>query len=283
MRRSSPFLVVGLLLLFAAASASVHAGAEQGDVDAVSRAIAAGADLDARDADHYTALHLSAGMGHTAVVKLLLEAGASVGAVDENGETALHLASHLGHTDIARLLCDAGATVDAASASGYQPLHMAAEQGQTGVARLLIARGADVAAATKAGTTPLHWAAHHNRVEVAALLMSKGAPLDAQDANGETPASLAMSAAETPGGSGSDVLEVSLTCLEPALDPRAPPRSLAQAPHARRPSAPCLDRGSYSKAWLGTTRSESFGWLRAVSPAESNMYMLSTEQSCDAI
>ena len=69
---------------------------EAGDLAAVRRALAAGADVDALDQgpDGVTPLHLAAALGNVPVILALLEAGASVDAAsDYHRFTPLHYAA----------------------------------------------------------------------------------------------------------------------------------------------------------------------------------------------
>ncbi|MFA5106679.1 MAG: ankyrin repeat domain-containing protein, partial [Candidatus Micrarchaeia archaeon] len=60
-----------------------------GDLAGVKEALAAGADVNAKDRDGYTALMVASYWGHMDIVKLLIAAGADVNAKSETGYTAL--------------------------------------------------------------------------------------------------------------------------------------------------------------------------------------------------
>ena len=66
--------------------------AHRGQADAVSLALNAGADINAKDRQGATALVRAAAGGHTAVVELLLKSGADPTVPDAAGDTALILA-----------------------------------------------------------------------------------------------------------------------------------------------------------------------------------------------
>ncbi|MFA5135565.1 MAG: ankyrin repeat domain-containing protein [Patescibacteria group bacterium] len=84
------------------------AAAHWDDLAGVKEALAAGADVNAKDKCGKTALiEASSRWGHTEIVKALLAAGADVNAKDECGDTALIWASYLGYTETARLLRNA--------------------------------------------------------------------------------------------------------------------------------------------------------------------------------
>ncbi len=94
------------------------AAAWVGDADAVPAALAAGADVNARDNADRTALIWIAFDGHTAVVAQLLAAGADVNARDNNNSwtaliAATAAATHNGHTAIVAQLLAAGAEIPA--------------------------------------------------------------------------------------------------------------------------------------------------------------------------
>jgi ankyrin repeat protein len=68
-----------------------------------------GANVNAKDVDHWTPLHLAAENGHFELCRTLLENNADLNAQTSDGETPLHRTSVKGRVDIARLLLDRGA------------------------------------------------------------------------------------------------------------------------------------------------------------------------------
>ena len=85
-----------------------------GDIDAVHKLLAAGADVNSRDSEGSTLLMLAAHAGNQAMVSALLDAGAEVNASDERGWTALMKAAYnadldQGFADVVQVLIDAGA------------------------------------------------------------------------------------------------------------------------------------------------------------------------------
>jgi len=63
--------------------------AVRGDVRAIDILIQAGAEIDARNEDGYTALHHAVSQGHLPAVQRLVELGASLDAVTDDGFTPL--------------------------------------------------------------------------------------------------------------------------------------------------------------------------------------------------
>ena len=123
-------LVIGTAL--ARADGDLLQAADGGDVAAVRAALAAGADVEARDAIGATPLLVAAAANpNTSVLAALLDAGADVTAVDTYGWTALHRAAFL-QDDPRRLvlLLAAGAPPDAVDTTGRTPLMLAAERGR---------------------------------------------------------------------------------------------------------------------------------------------------------
>jgi hypothetical protein len=84
----------------------------------------------------------------------LLEAGASVNARTSDGWTALHFAT-CAAVAAASLLIEHGADVNARTADGQTALHFAADHENVAVAQLLVAFGADKTATDRSGRTPL--------------------------------------------------------------------------------------------------------------------------------
>lgn len=97
--------------------------AQAGDTQRVSRYLAEGLDVNARDVFGMTALHEAALAGQDEVVRLLLEKGADVHAVGAERCTALHDAAMGNHVNIARMLLERGGGCECAE---YQWLDLAA-------------------------------------------------------------------------------------------------------------------------------------------------------------
>ena len=108
----------------------IWTAASQGNLEAVSRFLAAGADVDATfiapgiPASGATPLHLAVLADQGEIAEFLIEKGANLDtqAQDEDGGTPLHWAAALGRVEMARRLIDAGADVHAKDNSGFTPL-----------------------------------------------------------------------------------------------------------------------------------------------------------------
>lgn len=183
-----------------------------GDIAAVRRLLAAGADVSL--ANHYgaTAMGLAAEVGHTEILKLLLEAGADADSPDPDGQTALLAVARTGNVEAARLLLEFGATVDARESWGGQTALMwAAARRHPEMIAFLISQGADVNARGTArdyqrhvtaegrpknldsgGFTPLLYAARENCVACVGVLLALGADIDLPDPDGVSPLHLAV-------------------------------------------------------------------------------------------
>lgn len=132
--------------------------AQAGDTQRVSRYLAEGLDVNARDVFGMTALHEAALAGQDEVVRLLLEKGADVHAVGAERCTALHDAAMRNHVNIARMLLERGADVNAPNINGLTPLHMASRELRPDMVRFLIRHGADVQVTNDFGTNALDMA-----------------------------------------------------------------------------------------------------------------------------
>jgi hypothetical protein len=136
-----------------------------------------------------------------AMAKVLLAAGANVNAKDAAHETPLHDAAVKGRTGVAKVLLAAGADVNARDEDGYTPLHSAAIWGHLELARMLVAAGADVNAPDRNRETPLHLVASRRvpplavYADVTRLLLDAGARPNVKAADGSTPLSRAEVAA----------------------------------------------------------------------------------------
>lgn len=146
-----------------------------GDATLTAQLIAAGADVNGRDAYGTTALMSAAHNGDAEMVETLLAAGAEVDAKDELGWTALMKACYnadqnRGFPDIVSRLIAAGADPNAKITYGIRPLMLAAGYGEAGVCEALLAGGADVLARNDGDLTALMMVKDKFYVEVINIL-----------------------------------------------------------------------------------------------------------------
>lgn len=93
-----------------------------GDIPAMKRYIAEGADVNAPDDDlNMTPLAWSVTYGQTEATRLLIENGADVNMKDDNSSTPLHGAAVFGRADVAKLLVENGANLQVRNNDGATP------------------------------------------------------------------------------------------------------------------------------------------------------------------
>ncbi len=117
-------------------------------------------------------LYAVAARGEIDAVRKMIANGANVNETDKEGSTPLHAAAYHGYADVMEALLDAGAKVDARDVYGFTPLHAAAREGQLAAARLLVKRGANVDLTEESGLTPVQVARLMGRTDVADYLES---------------------------------------------------------------------------------------------------------------
>lgn len=217
------FLLLPLLLALAPAAGAqtapttaeiaaydgLHRVAHEGDVAAIARLAATGADVDARDRRGRTPAHVAAFAGQGAALAALAAAGAdmnarehqaydvvTIAAVADNAEllslalglgnradlvtspydgTALIAAADLGHAEVVRRLIAAGAPLDHVNNLGWTALIEAVVLGDGGPAHqatvaALVDDGADVTIPDRGGQTPLDLARARGFMAIAALI-----------------------------------------------------------------------------------------------------------------
>jgi ankyrin repeat protein len=165
---------------------------EKGNLEAVKRYLAGGADIDAFDGNGAALLHLAAGDGQIEIVRYLLDHGADVNAKANDGFTPIHVAAVQGHTEVVRLFAGRGAAdLDAPSAAAANNVERL---------RQLVKEDPKLLEKTWytwvwcEEHTLLHHAAHHGSVECIAALAALGADPRAQDSGGCTPLMVAAAA-----------------------------------------------------------------------------------------
>lgn len=180
-------LLVAAGTLSAAGTPLIDAVKQQ-DLAAARARIAAHADIDAAEADGFTALHWAAQRNNPQLVDLLIAAGANVKAVSRYRVTPLYLACNNGNAAIVERLLTAGASPYEISLEGQTALMTAAATGNPEVVRLLLKRGADPNAVDPfRGQTALMWAAAEGNAAAIEELIEFGAHLDTKSKSGFTP------------------------------------------------------------------------------------------------
>jgi len=193
-------------------NADLLTAARDGDLAALTAAVADGADLEARDSRERTPLLLAATHDHVDVATALVAAGADVDALDDRHDTpwlvtgvtgsvkmmrallpaepdmtirnrfggiALIPACERGHVDYVREVLKTGIKVDHVNDLGWTGLLEAIVYGDGGepyqdIVEALIDAGADVNLADSQGVTPLAHARERGQDTVAALLRQAG-------------------------------------------------------------------------------------------------------------
>ena len=100
---------------------SLHAAAEEGNVDVVKSLLDRGAHINHRNADDETPLSRAARKGNVDAVRLLIERGAEVDSRDKWDQTPLQYASRYGHAEVSQVLVEYGANMSSATSHTPDP------------------------------------------------------------------------------------------------------------------------------------------------------------------
>ena len=162
---------------------------EKGNLEAVKRYLAGGADINTFDGNGMTLLHQAAGDGQKEIVQYLLDHGANINARRPDDGAPIHCAAVQGHTEVTRLLAARGdligSPVAAVACNNVDRLRQLVKEDS----KLLVKTWYTWAWSEE--HTLLHHAAHHGSVESLAALVALGADPKAQDSDGRTPLMIA--------------------------------------------------------------------------------------------
>lgn len=160
--------------------AALLAAIRGGDLRALTQALAAGADPNARSGGD-PALCAAIMEGHGKLAVALLRAGADPNATREIGQqSALWWAAANGDLEVVDALLAKGAAVDARDQWGANPLQQAASSGHVEVLRLLLRRGADLHTPYHDGRSVLNFAIRGGQLAGVKALLDAGADLQSK-------------------------------------------------------------------------------------------------------
>lgn len=170
------------------ADQSLTDAVKSGDAAQVRNLIARHVDVNAAEADGFTALHWAAQRDSLEIADLLLAAGAKAEAKTRYGITPLTMACTNGDAVLIEHLIKAGADPNGVSEEGQTPLMTASLTGKPDAVKALLAHDAQVnAKEPNKGQSALMWAASEGNAAAEALLIEFGAEVKAKSTGGFTP------------------------------------------------------------------------------------------------
>jgi ankyrin repeat protein len=201
-------LLLGSLLGMTSCAVNMLTAAENGNLEAVDKAITRGDDVNERDNNGNTPLILAAKHGDFAIVKKLVIKGANLEIKNKDSHDALLALSNYtmqyplvvagkkksepipitteGHLKTAAYLIQNGANVNETTSDGNTALILATELNKLKLVELLLSKGASVNAQNQQGDSALIVASTKGYAQLICPLIRKGADTHLQDNQGKT-------------------------------------------------------------------------------------------------
>ena len=172
--------------------------------------------------------------GDVHAVRRLLAQGANVRTVDQNKDEPLHcaLTTDDASVELVDVLLAHGADINALGYA-FPPLQIASNLGNLPMVKHLVAHSADVHGVNEQGQTALHAAAEYGSMDVYDYLLTLGLRADQMDRDGRTPQDYLDALDEDDDGSGDDDSD--------AGSPPPPPVTLVSLAAGRRATREILD------------------------------------------
>jgi ankyrin repeat protein len=171
---------------------ALHWAAQRNDMQLVELLLGAGANAKASTRYNITPLYLAAVNGNAAVIERLLKAGADPNGTSQEGQTMLMTAALSGKADAVRLLLTHGAKIDTKEPyRGQTALMWAAAEGNTAAVDVLLEAGADFTLKSNGGFTPLLFAVRNAHLETTVALLKRGANVNDVATDGSSALSIA--------------------------------------------------------------------------------------------
>ena len=171
---------------------ALHWAAQRNDTQLVDLLLAAGANAKTSTRYNITPLYLAAVNGNAAIMERLLKAGADPNASAHEGQTMLMTAALSGKPEAVRLLLTRGVSVDAKEPyRGQTALMWAAAEGNSAAVEVLVEAGADVTLKSNGGFTPLLFAVRNAHIDTAVTLLKRGANVNDVAPDGSSALSIA--------------------------------------------------------------------------------------------
>jgi len=193
---------------------ALHWAAQRDNLEIAGLLLAAGADVKAASRYNIAPLSLACTNGDAALIDRFLKAGADPNATSEQGQTALMTAALTGKLEAVKLLLVRGANVNVKEPwKGQTALMWAASEGNADAAAMLIEFGAEVTAKSNSGFTPFLFAVRNGHIDVAKVLLAHGANVN--DAAPDGTSALGMAAINA-------YYELAVVLLDHGANPNAP-------------------------------------------------------------